>query len=70
MVEKTFVNVLSQIGGTVYLNKKVVDIQPIESSEKVEVIFEDGTRIQTNYIIGADGIHSIVSFSTSSIFVS
>ncbi|GJJ11770.1 hypothetical protein Clacol_006008 [Clathrus columnatus] len=60
LVEKIFVNELNNLGGKVHLNKKAINIQPINDSDKVEVFFEDGTRIITSYIIGADGIHSLV----------
>ncbi|GJJ11771.1 hypothetical protein Clacol_006009 [Clathrus columnatus] len=54
LVEKIFVDELNNLGGTVHLNKKAINIQPIDDSDKVEVSFEDGTRIITSYIIGAD----------------
>ncbi|GJJ12770.1 hypothetical protein Clacol_007015 [Clathrus columnatus] len=60
LIEKIFVEEFEKLGGTVHLNKKVISIQPIDNSDNVTVFFEDGTSIITSYIVGADGIHSIV----------
>ncbi|RST70298.1 monooxygenase [Siminovitchia acidinfaciens] len=43
--------------GTVHLKKKCVDFK--QDGEKVTVFFEDGTNVQADIVIAADGIHSM-----------
>ena len=42
----------------IHLNKKLVGLD--ESAGKVTLTFADGTRAQTEAVVGADGVHSVV----------
>ncbi len=44
--------------GTVVTNKKLIALE--KTKIPISLLFEDGTRHETNYIIAADGIHSLV----------
>ncbi len=44
--------------GTVHLNKKCISYS--QNSEDVEVQFIDGTKVQGQFLVGSDGIHSVV----------
>ncbi|KAJ9614301.1 hypothetical protein H2200_002437 [Cladophialophora chaetospira] len=44
-------------GITIYLNKKCVSIE--ESGDEVTATFEDGEIVSSEFLIGADGIHSL-----------
>ncbi|MBO8170854.1 MAG: FAD-dependent monooxygenase [Bacillaceae bacterium] len=44
--------------GTVVTNKTCIDFE--QDSDGVTVYFEDGTRVHGDYLIAADGIHSVI----------
>ena len=45
----------------IHLGKRTVDIQ-VKPEEGVSLFFEDGTRVEADICIGADGIHSVSIF--------
>ncbi|BDS15392.1 FAD-dependent monooxygenase [Aureispira anguillae] len=50
---------LSELPNTpLYLNKKLKKLEQV--GEKVQLEFEDGTQHETDWVLGADGIHSSV----------
>ncbi|KIJ47411.1 hypothetical protein M422DRAFT_248801 [Sphaerobolus stellatus SS14] len=59
-VEKLLRGKLNELGLDVEVNKAVVDYSYDDVSNAINVIFEDGTSIQTQYLIGADGARSVV----------
>lgn len=69
VIEKFFVDQLERLGKGVHYNKKAVNVQSIGDSNRARVEFEDGTSINAGYIIGADGIHSIVRKSAHINFI-
>lgn len=42
----------------IYLGKKCTQVS--EDSDEVALVFEDGEIVQSDFVIGADGIHSVV----------
>jgi salicylate hydroxylase/6-hydroxynicotinate 3-monooxygenase len=44
--------------GRVHLGKRLVGLEP--RGERVTLAFEDGTRVEADAVVGADGVHSLV----------
>ena len=60
-VERIFRNRLDSEGIPLFRNKRVVGMGHDIISPGVEVKFEDGSVVQAQYIVGADGSRSTVS---------
>lgn len=58
-VELFALNSLGSSGVALFRNKRVVGFD-LGSKSRISVLFEDGSKIQPKYIVGADGAHSMV----------
>ncbi|KIJ56117.1 hypothetical protein M422DRAFT_150431 [Sphaerobolus stellatus SS14] len=59
-VEKLLRGKLNELKLDVVVNKAVVDYSYDDGLNAINVVFEDGSSIQTQYIIGTDGARSVI----------
>ncbi|KIJ56120.1 hypothetical protein M422DRAFT_23494 [Sphaerobolus stellatus SS14] len=59
-VEKLLRRKLNELGLDVVVNKAVVDYSYDDGLNAINVVFEDGSNIQTQYLIGTDGARSVI----------
>lgn len=57
-IEASLRNRLTDVGGTVEWNQRVVSVE--DTGERASVRLADGTVIHADWVIGADGAHSVV----------
>jgi 4,5-epoxidase len=57
-IEASLRNRLTDVGGTVQWNHRVVSVE--DTGERASVRLADGTVIHADWVIGADGAHSVV----------
>lgn len=62
-IEASLRNRLSTIGGAVEWNQRVVSVE--DTGERASVRLADGRVIRTDWVIGADGAHSVVRKAAS-----
>ena len=57
--ERIMTDRLNELGGQVHYKQKVVAVRDVEKEVK-SVVFEDGQVVKAKYVVGADGLNSVV----------
>ena len=57
--EQILADRLKEVGGKVHYKQKIVAVRDVEEELKT-VVFADGQVIKARYVIGADGLNSVV----------
>ncbi|MBP1662860.1 MAG: binding domain, partial [Thermoplasmatales archaeon] len=61
--DQQLLSLAQQAGATFQAGKSVIDV--IVQKEKVSVMLEDGQTLETQMVIGCDGMHSVVAEKTN-----